>query len=149
MTIEEQLKNEILRKYKSVRAFTNTINIPYSTLDSVFKRGIANSGVSTMIKVFNALDLDIESTQSGELRHRISEYKNSPSATGSAPGMDTYDIYAEIKQQFGTDAHDALLLYVQLDEGDRGEIRGEMKHMLKADKYNSSSCSKGEGAMAV
>ena len=31
MTIEEQLKNEILNNYKSVRAFTQKIDIPYST----------------------------------------------------------------------------------------------------------------------
>ena len=86
MTMEEQLKNAILEKYKSVRAFTTTINIPYSTLDSVFKRGISNAGVSTMIKVFDALDLDIESVSSGELRHRKSENKNSPSTDESAPG---------------------------------------------------------------
>ena len=70
MKPEEQLKQEILSKYKSVRAFTTAIGIPYSTLDSVFKRGIVNAGISTMIKVFNALDLDIESIQDKELRHR-------------------------------------------------------------------------------
>lgn len=70
MTIEEQLKQEILLKYKSIRAFTTSINIPYSTLDSVFKRGIANAGVASMIRVFNALDLDIESVQSGNLQHK-------------------------------------------------------------------------------
>lgn len=86
MTMEEQLKNAILEKYKSVRAFTTTINIPYSTLDSVFKRGISNAGISTMIKVFDALDLDIESVSSGELRHRKSENKNSPSTAKAVPG---------------------------------------------------------------
>lgn len=70
MTIEEQLKQEILSKYKSIRAFTTSIKIPYSTLDSVFKRGIANAGVASMIKVFNALDLSIESVQSGKLQHK-------------------------------------------------------------------------------
>ena len=70
MTIEEQLKREILTKYKSVRAFTTLLDIPYSTLDSVFKRGIANAGVVNIIKVFNALDLDIESICYGELKHK-------------------------------------------------------------------------------
>lgn len=86
MTIEEQLKQKILERYKSVRAFTTSINIPYSTLDSVFKRGIANAGVSTMIKVFNALDLDIESIQSVELRNRAQ--KTSPSTSENALGED-------------------------------------------------------------
>ncbi len=70
MTIEEQLKQEILSKYKSVRAFTTSIQIPYTTLDSVFKRGVSNAGIETMLKVFGALDLDIESIKDGTLRHR-------------------------------------------------------------------------------
>lgn len=70
MTIEEQLKMEILKRYKSVRAFTISQEIPYSTLDSVFKRGISKAGIETMLKIFSALDLDIESIASGTLRAR-------------------------------------------------------------------------------
>lgn len=70
MTIEEQLKAAILLKYKSIRAFTTVNDIPYSTLDSALKRGISNAGIVTMLKVFTALDLDIESIQTGTLRNR-------------------------------------------------------------------------------
>ena len=99
MTLEEQLKSEILNRYKSVRAFTTSINIPYSTLDSVFKRGIANAGVSTMIKVFDTLDLDIESIAFGELRHRDTDEK-SPSTTEAAPGEDhMIALYRELNHE--------------------------------------------------
>lgn len=40
-----------------------------------------------------------------------------------------------IEECHGADAVDAVSLYIQLDANDRAEIRGEMKHMLKADKY--------------
>lgn len=76
MTIEEQLKNEILNNYKSVRAFTQKIDIPYSTLDTIFKRGIGGVGVNTVLKIFNELSLDIESIDKGVLTH--SDSKNSP-----------------------------------------------------------------------
>lgn len=100
MTMEEQLKNAILEKYKSVRAFTTTINIPYSTLDSVFKRGISNAGVSTMIKVFDALDLDIESVSSGELQHRKSGNKESPGPDESALGeKQLVSLYRELNEE--------------------------------------------------
>lgn len=33
------------------------------------------------------------------------------------------------------DLPDAVKLYIQLDEGDRGDVRGQMKQMLKAEKY--------------
>ena len=72
MTVEMQLKEKILERYKSVRAFTVAIDIPYTTLDSVFKRGLLNAGIGTMIKVFSALDLDIESASEPILRQKIS-----------------------------------------------------------------------------
>lgn len=52
------------------------------------------------------------------------------------------DIFTNIKQKLGEDTHDAVSMYVQLDRDDRGEVRGEMKQMLKADKYNNSPCIK-------
>ena len=70
MSIEEQLKSIILSKYKSVRAFTTSIGIPYTTLDSVFKRGICKAGVETMLKVFSALNLDVESITTGTLTEK-------------------------------------------------------------------------------
>lgn len=77
MTIEEQLKTRILDRYKSVRAFTQEIDIPYSTVDTLFKRGIYGTGVSTILKIFQALDLDVESISTGELKVKI---KNAPAA---------------------------------------------------------------------
>lgn len=95
MTLEEELKQEILSKYRSVRAFTTAIDIPYSTLDSVFKRGISNAGVETMVKVFTALGLDLESIQDGHLRP--SDIKKAPSLPDEAlkvahdyNGLDTH-----------------------------------------------------------
>lgn len=67
MSIEDQLRSEIKRQYGSVRAFTTELGISYSTLDSALKRGIANAGVSTMIRVFQALSLDIENIARGDL----------------------------------------------------------------------------------
>ena len=75
MTIEEQLKIRILDRYKSVRAFTQEIDIPYSTVDTLFKRGIYGTGVSTVLKIFQALDLDVESISTGELKTKT---KNAP-----------------------------------------------------------------------
>lgn len=68
MTIEEQLKNIILEHYKSVRAFTQEIGIPYSTMDTIFKRGIGGTGVNTVLKIFKTLNLDVESIATDELK---------------------------------------------------------------------------------
>lgn len=40
-----------------------------------------------------------------------------------------------IEECHEADAMDAISLYLQLDTNDRAEIRGEMKHMLKSNKY--------------
>ena len=34
---------------------------------------------------------------------------------------------------------EGVALYEQLDDNDRAEIRGEMRHMLKSDKYNQET----------
>lgn len=41
-----------------------------------------------------------------------------------------------IEEKYGKPVADAVELYLQLDSDDQGEIRGEMKHMLKAEKYS-------------
>ena len=47
------------------------------------------------------------------------------------------DINEQIKQAYGEEALEALQSFHQLDAIDRAEIRGEMKQMLKADKYTA------------
>ncbi len=42
---------------------------------------------------------------------------------------------AALVEQYGLSAPEALTLYARLDASDQGEIRGEMKHMLRAGKY--------------
>ena len=112
MTIEEQLKAEILKQYGSVRALTNAIGISYSTLDSALKRGISNAGVSTMIRVFQALNLDIENIQRGDLYY-AEEKENAPS---------------------GKDA--ALLdMYHQLNEEGQEKLLDYADDLVKSDKY--------------
>ena len=75
MNLEEELKNIILTRYKSVNDFANAIGVPQSTIASIFKRGIGKAGVQTVLKIFNALDLDIESISTGNLRasQRVSD----------------------------------------------------------------------------
>jgi hypothetical protein len=68
MTIEQQIKSAILEQYKSVRAFTITTNIPYSTIDNMLKKGIVGTGIQTVLKVCHALNIDVESIESGIIK---------------------------------------------------------------------------------
>ena len=103
MTIEDQLKNEILSRYKSIRAFTTAIKIPYTTLDSVFKRGISNAGISTMLKVFGALDLDIESVRTGKLRYRT-ETKSEPAGEATSELTENERIFKSLPPELRQEA---------------------------------------------
>ena len=97
MTIEEQLKSIILSQYKSVRAFTTSISIPYTTLDSVFKRGICKAGVETMLKVFAALNLDLESIATGTLTEKKTPLPERPDKEAAPISLDA--LYAMLVAQ--------------------------------------------------
>lgn len=60
MTIEEKLREYILTYYKSIREFTQKAEIPYSTMDGILKRGIANSSIGNIIKVCKALGISAD-----------------------------------------------------------------------------------------
>ena len=57
MTIEEKLKELILNRYHSIREFTIQHDIPYTTMVSIFKRGVDNSSLTNIIKICKALNI--------------------------------------------------------------------------------------------
>lgn len=60
MSIEEKLREYILTYYKSIREFTQIAEIPYSTMDGILKRGIANSSIGNVLKVCQALGISAD-----------------------------------------------------------------------------------------
>ena len=67
MTIEEKLKELILKRFHSIREFTIFIGMPNSTLESIFKRGIGNSSVTNIIKICKALGISADALADGEI----------------------------------------------------------------------------------
>lgn len=67
MKIEQQLKNYILSRYRSVREFTISADIPYTTLDSIFKRGIDNSSITKIFKICKALGISADELAEGRI----------------------------------------------------------------------------------
>lgn len=63
--LEKDLKDLILSRYKSIREFTIEINLPYSTVDSVLKRGVNKAGINTIITICKALKIDTEKLADG------------------------------------------------------------------------------------
>lgn len=67
MTTEEKLKLLILNRYKSVREFTQEVDIPYTTMDSIFRRGVSNSSVSNIVKICKKLGISADELSEGRI----------------------------------------------------------------------------------
>ena len=63
--LENKIKNMIIKKYGSLRHFCNKIDVPYSTIDSILKRGLGKANVLNVIKICDALGLSVDSLKHG------------------------------------------------------------------------------------
>ena len=66
--IENKIKEMIITRYGSLSYFCKKIGLPYSTIDSILKRGLAKANVINVIKICNELGISVDS-----LRHGIIE----------------------------------------------------------------------------
>lgn len=76
MTIEEKLKNLILTKYKSIREFTQIIDMPYSTFSTIISRGIENSSVTNIIRICKALGISADALADGRIAHVSADHRD-------------------------------------------------------------------------
>ncbi len=67
---EDKLKNLILSKYKSIREFTAVVEMPYSTVDSIFKRGIRKASVDNLIKICTELGISADALVDGRIEYK-------------------------------------------------------------------------------
>lgn len=65
--LEQNLKDMIASKYGSMKRFAESIDMPWTTLDSILKRGVANSNISNVLKITKELNLDAESLVDGKI----------------------------------------------------------------------------------
>lgn len=62
---EIKIREMIISKYGSLKKFCEVINMPWTTLDSILKRGIANSNITNVMKITKELGIDTESLANG------------------------------------------------------------------------------------
>lgn len=86
--LESNLKLLIIQKYGSLKKFTEIIDMPWTTLDSILKRGVANSNITNVLKITRELGLNAEELVDGKIS------PNSPSPTTLAAHFDGDD-YSE------------------------------------------------------
>ena len=68
MTATEKLKDYIEKKHNSLLAFTSTINMPYTTLHSILRRGIENSSVSNIARICTELNISLPDLLNNEIK---------------------------------------------------------------------------------
>lgn len=71
MKIEDQLRALIVAKFGSLKKLTEIYDIPYSTLQTVLKRGVQNAGIGTLRILSDALDITLDG-----LSNNLIEYKD-------------------------------------------------------------------------
>ena len=57
--VEVKIKELIIQRYDSVKSFAKKIQVPYTTIDTILKRGILKSSVLNVIKICNELNIDV------------------------------------------------------------------------------------------
>lgn len=70
---EIRLKEIIIERYGSLKKFCETIDMPWTTLDSILKRGVANSNITNVMKITRELQLDTEALASGTIKDAIKD----------------------------------------------------------------------------
>lgn len=66
---EDKLKELILSNYKSIREFTNDIQMPYSTVDTILKRGVRKASVDNVIKICDFLGISTDALVNGSIEY--------------------------------------------------------------------------------
>lgn len=123
MSIEDELKNLILAKHKSIREFSLSINMPYSTIDSILKRGVLKASITSLIVICKHLDIDIDKLSEGIIAKKVFINPEMPS----------------------TNEMILLSRYKMLDEVDKANVLGYIEAKLDHNKYkkqmsSSSAC---------
>ena len=67
MTKEEMLKAYILTKYKSIREFVGEMDMPYSTFDTILKRGLDTASIKNVLKICAVLEISADELAEGHI----------------------------------------------------------------------------------
>lgn len=65
--IEEKLKRIIIEKHGSIKEFSSVVGIPYTTVDSILKRGVEKSNAKNLNKITGQLNIDMPALLSGRI----------------------------------------------------------------------------------
>ena len=71
--VENELKELILDRYGNSSEFCKKIDLPWTTLDSILKRGVDKANIRNILKITSELGIDVERLASGEIVYKEDE----------------------------------------------------------------------------
>lgn len=123
MFLYEILENIMNEKSLKVSDIAKLTNLTDSTIRSIITRKSKTVSLEVAFKLSKGLNVSLERLNGEDVSQETTYNKFTKSE----------------KKTLSSEDETILSLYNQLDEGDKGEIRGEIKHMLKAKKYSSQN----------
>ena len=126
MGIGKRLSDLLLQKNMKVSELAERANVKASTIYSIIKRDNMKVDLDILLSISSVLGVHAEYFKYGNIYNRHQQV--------SKAALQYDSLIKKIP-----DIQEAVNLYKILDQVDRGEIRGEMKGMLKADKYKMKS----------
>lgn len=81
---EMKIREMIIEQYGSLKKFCEIIQMPWTTLDSILKRGFANSNITNVMKITKELGIDTESLALGKIVDSKPKYNISSDTTIAA-----------------------------------------------------------------
>ena len=69
--VEMELKQLILSRYTSLADFCKKIDLPWTTLDSILKRGVEKANIKNILKITTELGIDVESLAAGKIVYSV------------------------------------------------------------------------------
>lgn len=69
MTVEEQLRELMIKKSGSVNKFSQEIGVPQSTIFSIFQRGVGKANINSIIAICKALNISTDELADGRITY--------------------------------------------------------------------------------
>ena len=67
MTVEEQLRDLMIKKSGSVNKFSQEIGVPQSTIFSIFQRGVGKANINSIMAICKALNISTDELAEGRI----------------------------------------------------------------------------------
>ena len=74
MTIEDELKSLIEANYRNLRQFSLESGIPYSTVDTVLRKGVQKAHITSVFRICKALGISADALADGRLELASEEH---------------------------------------------------------------------------